>query len=111
MGFRRVRATTLLPESLDPDNQFASEMSTFELITTREKVDLERFVVEVPAGRGKLLPLPFDTNYVLGKPSGRSKEILVDPHGGVSRGSLANQSFVFFRAAPTQSNAAIAQAQ
>ena len=97
MGFRRVPAKTLPPESIDVNDQLAAGMSMFELISSSGKDSRQKFVVEVPGGRGNLLPMAFDAAYVLGNPSGRSREILVDPHGSIARGSLANQSFVFLR--------------
>ncbi len=89
---RLVESTNQIPDVVDGLKELTSGVRLFDL-TGDTKKELQKYIVEIPGGRGKLIPLTSNANYVFGVPTSRRPQILVDAHGGVLRGTLENQSF------------------
>ena len=93
--FRQIAPSRQRPSGI----QIAAQQRLFQIAPSPSRANaFNTLTVNVPPGRGVLVPLTSDTTWIGGSLGSRFQRILLDPHGNLMRGSLSNRNYQLFEA-------------
>ena len=93
MGVDVRLAVSTIPNGVSAEDAELVEGGTLYPVARQPVGNTERFVVRIPAGRGKVVPLPLTTAWLFA----RVRRMALDPHGAIVPGMVDSEALVAYR--------------